>query len=200
MELMYTISKLSLLRNQCVSSIISFSQPRLNLLQMISSGIAELWEGTRILTKPHWKEWFHQPKLSPRFVLWEINIRIFYSSGWWLLEFTTASLHVFTNISSLCYWLQSVFKFSKELKSLYNYPESFVAWPTFKVSKNTLQVFEYASWGWASQVAQLVKNWSANAGDTRDKGLIPESGTFPREGNGNPMQYSCLENPMDKEA
>ena len=63
-----------------------------------------------------------------------------------------------------------------------------------------MQVFEYAFWGWASLVAQLVKNWSANAGDTRDKDLIPESGTFPREGNGNPLQYSCLENPMDEGA
>ena len=45
-----------------------------------------------------------------------------------------------------------------------------------------------------------VKNWPANAGDTRDKGLILESGTFPREGNGNPLQYSFLENPMDKGA
>ena len=39
-----------------------------------------------------------------------------------------------------------------------------------------------------------VKDSPANAADT---GLIPGSGRFPGEGNGNPLQYSCLENPMD---
>ena len=43
-----------------------------------------------------------------------------------------------------------------------------------------------------------VKNPPANAGDTRDVGLIPESGRSPREGNGNSLQHSCLENPMDR--
>ena len=40
----------------------------------------------------------------------------------------------------------------------------------------------------------------ANAGDVRDMGLIPGFGRFPGGGRGNPLQYSCLENPMDKEA
>ena len=39
----------------------------------------------------------------------------------------------------------------------------------------------------------VVKNPSANAGDTRDSGLIPGSGRSPGEGNGNPLQYSCLD-------
>ena len=52
----------------------------------------------------------------------------------------------------------------------------------------------------ASQVALVVKNPPANAGDVRDKGLIPGSGRFPGEGNGYPLQYSCLENPMDRGA
>ena len=43
----------------------------------------------------------------------------------------------------------------------------------------------------------MVKNPPANTGDL---GLIPGSGTFPEEGNGNPLQYSCLENPMDRGA
>ena len=43
----------------------------------------------------------------------------------------------------------------------------------------------------------VVKNLPANAGDTGDAGLIPESGRSPGERNGNPLQYSCLENPMD---
>ena len=44
----------------------------------------------------------------------------------------------------------------------------------------------------ASQVALVVKNLLANSGDIRDMGLIPESGISPGEGNGNPLQYSCL--------
>ena len=47
-----------------------------------------------------------------------------------------------------------------------------------------------------SQVAPVVKNPSANAGDIRDASLIPGSGRCPGEGYGNPLQYSCLENPM----
>ena len=48
-------------------------------------------------------------------------------------------------------------------------------------------------------VALVVKNQPANAGDIRDAGLIPESGRSPGGGYGNPLQYSCLENYMDKE-
>ena len=53
---------------------------------------------------------------------------------------------------------------------------------------------------WASQVALVVKNPPANAGDVRDTGLIPGSGRSPGGGHGNPLQYSCLENPMDRGA
>ena len=49
-------------------------------------------------------------------------------------------------------------------------------------------------------MALVVKNPSAKAGDVGDAGLIPGSGRFPGEGHGNPLQYSCLENPMDREA
>ena len=49
-------------------------------------------------------------------------------------------------------------------------------------------------------MALVVKNPPANAGDLRDVGLIPGLGRFPGEGNGNPLQYSCLENPMDRGA
>ena len=50
----------------------------------------------------------------------------------------------------------------------------------------------------ASHVALVVKNLLANAGDTGDVGLIPGSGRSPGVGNGNPLQYSCLENSMDR--
>ena len=42
------------------------------------------------------------------------------------------------------------------------------------------------------------KESACNAGDTGDTGLIPGSGRSPGEGNGNPLQYSCLENPLDR--
>ena len=46
----------------------------------------------------------------------------------------------------------------------------------------------------------VVKNLPANAGDIRDMDLIPGLGRFPGGGHGNPLQYSCLENPMDRGA
>ena len=46
----------------------------------------------------------------------------------------------------------------------------------------------------------MVKNSPANAGDIRDAGSIHGSGRSPGGGHGNPLQYSCLKNPMDREA
>ena len=46
----------------------------------------------------------------------------------------------------------------------------------------------------------MVKHPPANAGDARDVGLIPGSGRSPEAKNGNPLQYSCLENSMDRGA
>ena len=46
----------------------------------------------------------------------------------------------------------------------------------------------------------MVKNPPANAGDMRDLGSFPGSGRSPGSGHGNPLQYSCLENPMDRGA
>ena len=60
-------------------------------------------------------------------------------------------------------------------------------------------VREWASF-WASQVTPVVKNLLVNAGDIRDVALIPWSGRSPGEGIGDPLQYSCLENSMDREA
>ena len=53
---------------------------------------------------------------------------------------------------------------------------------------------------WSSQVALVVKNLSANAGDIRDAGSIPGSGRSSGGGHGNPLKYSCLENTMDRGA
>ena len=49
-------------------------------------------------------------------------------------------------------------------------------------------------------MAQMVKNLPANAADMRDTVSIPRSGRSPGEGNGNPLQHSCLENPIDRGA
>ena len=49
-------------------------------------------------------------------------------------------------------------------------------------------------------MALVVKNTPANAGDVRDGGLIPGLGRFPGEGPGNPLQDSCLENPVNRGA
>jgi len=52
----------------------------------------------------------------------------------------------------------------------------------------------------ASQVALVVKNLPVNAGAIRDVGLIPGWGRSPGEEHGNTLQYSCLENPMERAA
>ena len=63
-------------------------------------------------------------------------------------------------------------------------------------------------WKWSATLSRglpwlaalVVKNPSASAGDLRDMGLIPRSGSFPEGGHGKPVQYPCLENPMDRGA
>ena len=50
------------------------------------------------------------------------------------------------------------------------------------------------------QVVLVVKDLSANVGDVRDVGSIPGLGRSPGEGHGNPLQYFCLENPLDRGA
>ena len=49
-------------------------------------------------------------------------------------------------------------------------------------------------------IGLAVRNPPVNAGDAGDEGLIPGSGRSPGEGHGNPLQYSCLGNPMDRGA
>ena len=59
---------------------------------------------------------------------------------------------------------------------------------------------ELQIWEIQIPVALMVKNLPANAGDIRDAGSVPRSGRSPGEGNGTPLQYSCLENPTDRGA
>ena len=51
---------------------------------------------------------------------------------------------------------------------------------------------------WASQVVPVVKNMPVNAGDVEEVGSIPGLASSPGEGYGNPLQYTCLENSMDR--
>ena len=67
-------------------------------------------------------------------------------------------------------------------------------------SKVTLFLLFNTSWARASQVALVVKNLAAKAGDARDMGLITGLGRSPGGGHGNPFQHSCLENPIDRGA
>ena len=53
---------------------------------------------------------------------------------------------------------------------------------------------------YAFLVAQVVKKLPAYTGDISDAGLIPRPGRSPGEEHGNPLQYSCLKNPVDREA
>ena len=66
--------------------------------------------------------------------------------------------------------------------------------------KQALEIRVWSHFRRASPVALRVKNPPANAGDVRDVGSTPGLGRFSGEGNGYPLQYSCLKNPMDREA
>ena len=66
-----------------------------------------------------------------------------------------------------------------------------------KSSEHYLTLMLHTNLGWASQMAQWVKNLPANSGDTGDLGLIPGSGRSLGRGHGNSLQDSCPENPMD---
>ena len=73
-------------------------------------------------------------------------------------------------------------------------------WAT-SISIIYLSIFPYIYIAiWASKVALVVKNLPVNAGDIRDVDLIPGLGKSPGGGHGNPLQYSCLKNPMDRGA
>ena len=74
--------------------------------------------------------------------------------------------------------------------------------PLGRKELETTEVTELAAYtlllSGASQVALVVKNLPAGAGDTRVMYSIPGLGRFPGEGHGNSFQYACLENPVDR--
>ena len=69
-------------------------------------------------------------------------------------------------------------------------------------SRSYMQLFDIFLWVHVNtpKGVLVVKNLPANAGDLRDTGLIPGLRRSPGEGSGNALQYSCLENPMDRGA
>ena len=71
---------------------------------------------------------------------------------------------------------------------------------TFLLTAEILLDERASSKNGASQVVLVVKNPPANMGHARVVGLIPGLGRSPGEGNGNPLQYFCLEHPMDRGA
>ena len=60
------------------------------------------------------------------------------------------------------------------------------------------KIYSYLKLITAFQVTLVVKNLPSSSGDIRDTDSITGSGRFPEGGNGNPLDYSCLENPMDR--
>ena len=72
--------------------------------------------------------------------------------------------------------------------------------PNFRTLLLFLQLSNMMALIMISQVTLLVKSLLANAGDERDASSTPGSGRFPGGRHDNPLQYSCLENPMDKGA
>ena len=66
--------------------------------------------------------------------------------------------------------------------------------------KLAFRVLQYIPFHQTSRVALVIKNLPANAGEVRDVGSIPGLGRSPGRGLGNPLQYSYLENPTDREA
>ena len=106
------------------------------------------------------------------------------SGGWWAVP----RFHV-SNLSRgrghrFCFIYQG-----------FNSREECPIWFTPQVS-NKLPIARHARR--ASQVVLVLKNLVANAGDLKDTDSIPGLGRSPGEGNGNPHQFSCLENPMDR--
>ena len=73
-----------------------------------------------------------------------------------------------------------------------------------KICRHSIPIAKVKNWHLVNEKGvsggSVIKNPPAKAGDLRDTGLIPGSGRSPGEGKGNPLQYSCLVNPMDRGA
>ena len=121
---------------------------------------------------------------------------------WWGCGGKRTLMHCWWECKLVQLLYKTVGMFLKKLKieSLYEPAKSRTSNSThgcfFKESKNT-HLKQYMHSYRASQVVLVLKNLPANAGNV---GLIPGLGKFPGGRHGNPLQYSCLENPMDRRA
>ena len=103
------------------------------------------------------------------------------------------SLYILETNIMLCVNYRSILK-KKVLHLLIEVPE---------LSANFVCIFSISQqvhFTKGSQVVLVIKNSPASAGDIRDSGSVPGSGRSLGKGHGNPLQYSCLENPMDRGA
>ena len=91
-----------------------------------------------------------------------------------------------------------VVTWSAELKPFRPWANVALNSPALDSNQTAHPVICFFTFSGYSQVDPVVQNLSANAGGTRDMGLISGSGTSPIVGNGNPLQYSYLENSMDR--
>ena len=73
--------------------------------------------------------------------------------------------------------------------------------PEVLPSSSSTGYYQYLQFSWENKGFpgdSVVRNLASTVGDIRDAGLIPRTGRSPGGGHGNPLQYSCLENPMDR--
>ena len=90
-------------------------------------------------------------------------------------------------------WMMFFIYFSDNLLLVYRNVSDFLHIILYPSAIHLLITFN-----WASQVVLVIENPSASAGDIRHVGLIPGLGRSPGEGHCKSLQYSCLENPMDR--
>ena len=124
---------------------------------------------------------------------------------WWGCGGKRTLMHCWweCKLVQLLYKIVGMFLKRLKLETLYELAKNRTSNSTygcfFKESKNT-NLKQYTHSYRASQVVLVLKNLPANAGDVRNVGLIPGLGRFPGGGHGNPLQYSCRENPIDRGA
>ena len=88
----------------------------------------------------------------------------------------------------------------REIKEVATFQTGHSSKEVQEASQKLLFYGSITSDAWAFQVALVVKNLPTNAGDVREAGSVPGLGRCPGGRHGNPLQYSCLENPMDRGA
>ena len=110
--------------------------------------------------------------------------------------FLLASTYFFKNLNMI----QSLYWEASNLALMIDKNIDYFKWNNKKWHGNSRYSWPRCRLQGASQVGLVVKSLPTNAANTRDVGSIPGLGKFPRGRHGNPLQYSCLENSMDREA